>query len=390
MMAIYPVKKDGKAIRGKYRIKVWHLGHPTSEIVNGTRKQAEQREVELRAELRARDPIAYRTAPTFSDFSTSDYKTHARQTLAPQTWTNRRYQLRDLDRHFGPLALDAITTADVYAYQTAKLDSGVGPVKINDDLKVLRRVLAYAVEVGAIASIPKWRRLKEPKTKGRAVPWSVDEVARLYASLKLEALGQLPDADDRPERKQARHAVPTDRPSLVPMVALMLNTGMRKGEVIALEWSAIDLESGLIRIWPNAEWRPKSNEPREVPIGAAVRPWLAVPASQRPSARYVFPSSRRDKVSGELQRFARWPQRRFDAAREHAGLVGGPHTCRHTYASHFLQAQPDLFLLSKVLGHTHARVTQLYAHLMPGHLARARDAVSLPVPMGLVGLEENN
>jgi hypothetical protein len=38
---------------------------------------------------------------------------------------------------------------------------------------------------------------------------------------------------------------------------------------------------------------------------------------------------------------------------------------------------PDLFLLAHVLGHSHQRVTELYAHLLPDHLARARNAVNL-------------
>ncbi len=50
---------------------------------------------------------------------------------------------------------------------------------------------------------------------------------------------------------------------------------------------------------------------------------------------------------------------------------------RHTFASHFLQKVPDLFLLAQVLGHSHQRLTELYAHLLPDHLARARNAVNL-------------
>jgi len=51
---------------------------------------------------------------------------------------------------------------------------------------------------------------------------------------------------------------------------------------------------------------------------------------------------------------------------------------RHTYASHFLSAVPDLFELARVLGHTHVRITELYTHLLPGHLERSRNAVTLP------------
>jgi len=57
-------------------------------------------------------------------------------------------------------------------------------------------------------------------------------------------------------------------------------------------------------------------------------------------------------------------------------IVGGPHRCRHTFASHFLQEKPDLFALGRVLGHTHTRVTELYSHLLADHLAGTRNGVT--------------
>ncbi len=56
-------------------------------------------------------------------------------------------------------------------------------------------------------------------------------------------------------------------------------------------------------------------------------------------------------------------------------ITGGPHKCRHTYASFFLQNRPDLFALGRVLGHSSARVTELYSHLLPDHLADVRAAI---------------
>ena len=38
----------------------------------------------------------------------------------------------------------------------------------------------------------------------------------------------------------------------------------------------------------------------------------------------------------------------------------------------------NLFLLAEVLGHSSTKTTKIYAHLMPAHLARARDAVCIP------------
>jgi integrase len=120
----------------------------------------------------------------------------------------------------------------------------------------------------------------------------------------------------------------------------------------------------MVRITPTEEWQSKNGRPREIPMSDELH---AVLTSVPRSSSYVF-----NTRAGE--RYAFWPKRRFDRARTAAGLHGGPHTLRHTYASHFLKAVPDLFLLARVLGHSDTRVTALL-HLLPEHLARARNAV---------------
>jgi integrase len=104
----------------------------------------------------------------------------------------------------------------------------------------------------------------------------------------------------------------------------------------------------------------------EVPIPDAILPYLTGP---RLSDEWVFPSS-------EKTRYAYWPALQFDRARDAAELKGGAHKLRHTYASHFLQKNPNLFLLGRVMGHSHSRVTELYAHLVQGYLDAARNVVT--------------
>ena len=64
------------------------------------------------------------------------------------------------------------------------------------------------------------------------------------------------------------------------------------------------------------------------------------------------------------------------------GLTGGPYTLRHTFASNFLQRQPDMFLLAKLMGHDHTRVTEMYSHLLPDHLEAARNVVNFAPGIG--------
>ena len=86
-------------------------------------------------------------------------------------------------------------------------------------------------------------------------------------------------------------------------------------------------------------------------------------------------------------KYAYWPQRKFDRARKAAGLIGGPHTLRHTYATHLVLKTRDLFLVGRILGHTHTRVTELYADLLPDHLDIARDAIDFAPDVAAAEME---
>jgi Phage integrase family len=119
--------------------------------------------------------------------------------------------------------------------------------------------------------------------------------------------------------------------------------------------------------------RPKSGRAREIPISDALLPWLHL----RRRSAYVVPDLPRKGKGG---RYASWPSLAFDRAVEGAKLDGTPHTLRHTFAAHFLASVPDLTLLAEILGHSDTAVTKLYKHLLPDHLARARNAVQVCAP----------
>lgn len=341
----------------RYEVRLYRRGIPKAWIVHGTRRQAESFETARRLELEAIGPTEYRTAPGFSEFCLGRYRVYAEARLKSGTWRNRQYQIATLVEFFGQKPLDRITSADVERFQHERLLT-VGAVKVNDDTKVLRAILRYAVEQGVPARVPTFRALPERKTSGRVKVWTATEVNKLYAAIQARC------------------------PRLLGMVVVMLNTGLRAGEVLALEWTAVDLDRGLLLIYPNEDWQPKNGEPREVPIGRAALPWLS---GERASKRWVFPASRRAPGAKAIARYVVWPQKSFARALTLAGIGGSPHVCRHTFASHFLAAQPDLFLLAKVMGHSHTRVTALYAHLLPDHLERARNAVHFPAPLGVLG-----
>jgi len=352
-MPIYPRVRNGKRERNVYRVRVSANGKNHEKTFRGTKKEAVAFEARWQLELEAKGHADSRVAPTFLNFCVGSYKIHAENHLKAGTWAIRQHQIKRLVQHFGLLQLTKIGPREVEKYHRARLSDGVRPVTINDEVKVLRAILSYARSIDVPAANPKLKRLPERATRGRVMVWSESEVETLYMAMAAKA------------------------PELLPITVALINTGMRKGEALALEWTSIDFRRELIEIYPSEYWSPKNGKPREVPIGSALMPWLERDKEKRKSKRWVFPSS-----TGE--RYAAWPTKKWDRARDAAGVGGSPHICRHTFASHFLANVPDLFLLAAVLGHSHSRVTELYSHLLPDHLERARNAVVLPTPLNLV------
>ena len=66
------------------------------------------------------------------------------------------------------------------------------------------------------------------------------------------------------------------------------------------------------------------------------------------------------------------------------------HVLRHTFASHFVMAGGDLFVLQRLLGHASPQMTQRYAHLAPSYLAAsvAKMSFARPAPAGISDLTE--
>jgi integrase len=324
-------------------VTVWSRGKQHEMIVEGTLQQARLEEAHLRIEVGAGRQTSPLTAPRFCDFSTEEYGPHARTHLGGNTWRKvRRYQVATLVEFFGPHRLDEISTKLVDEYKAVRLRA-VSATSVNNELRVLKTMLRWAKEDRSlpVASL-RIRRIPVDHAPRPAV-WSEDDLRRLYRTLmRLD-------------------------PELEPLVTFLLNTGCRKGESIAAEWSWIDAPRRLLCIPVTAQWRPKSRRPREVPLGDRV--WRMLSVLPRRSA-WLFP---RDDGG----RYERFPNNRFLRVARRAKLRGSPHTCRHTYASHFLAAMPDLRELAAILGHSETRTTEIYSHLLPGHLERARNAVNL-------------
>jgi integrase len=150
---------------------------------------------------------------------------------------------------------------------------------------------------------------------------------------------------------------------LKPMVLLSLNTGLRRGELFALQWENISLSKSTLTVEGGTA---KSGKTRHTPLNQEA---LAVLKKWRPSMDakgLVFPSSK----AGESQ---------FDNVRKaFKGLLDTAkitafrwHDMRHDFASKLVMASVDLNTVRELLGHASLNMTLRYAHLAPEHKKEA-------------------
>lgn len=146
------------------------------------------------------------------------------------------------------------------------------------------------------------------------------------------------------------------------VVLLGAQAGLRRGEMAALKWADVDFKNKQLYIAPN-----KTEKHRYVPISASLEVALqAVPRlNKNPYVVHVGDETLRNSSYYITAAFAKktraLPFRCF------------LHKLRHTFASHLVQAGVDLYRVSKLLGHSSIKMTEIYAHLAPADLV---DAVS--------------
>ena len=161
-----------------------------------------------------------------------------------------------------------------------------------------------------------------------------------------------------------------DRRGLLPMFYLELVTGLRKGELLSLQWSDLDETNCTISVSKQASWdtehqlilsRPKTgNSIREVSIPQDAVELLKQEHAKHPDNPWMFPSSRTGEMYHPDSVVNLHKKILKDAGLEHIRF----HDLRHTFATLALQNGVDVKTVSSMLGHYDAGFTlRTYTHV---------------------------
>jgi integrase/recombinase XerC len=308
--------------------------------------------------LQARGGFA--TVPIVSDATAEAveaFARHLRSERGRSEHTTRAYLgdvrslLGFLEEQCGVSELADVTLRDLRSWLAHLADSGSARATIARRSAAARTFLGWATRTGRIPTDPSVR-LAAPKRQ-RHLP-GVLKQAEASALLDMAAVA----ADD----EDPMHL--RDRAAL----ELLYASGIRVGELAALDVDDLDLAGGVVRVMG------KGAKERTVPFGGPARDaldrWLrhGRPQVVTPqSGPAVFLGRRGRRVDPRQVRTA---VHRLMAHVPDAPDIG-PHGLRHSTATHLLEGGADLRLVQEMLGHASLATTQIYTHVSVDRLKQS-------------------
>jgi integrase/recombinase XerD len=151
------------------------------------------------------------------------------------------------------------------------------------------------------------------------------------------------------------------------VLMVLYSTGLRRTEASLIKVCDVDSQRMVIHIRQG-----KGSRDRDVPLTPKLLEALREYYRWKKPKVYLFPSTSGHRgVEEPISDHTIWNI--VDAAAKRAGLRKriGPHTLRHSFATHLLEAGTDLRTIQLLLGHAHLADTTVYLHLSQRHLHAA-------------------
>ncbi len=282
--------------------------------------------------MEGKNPVKNIPNYTFRELANEYHKFAQRQ---KSYLKSKVYLINQLTQIFGNLPLKRFTPMLIEQYQTEKLQLGKKPATVNRLLATISHMFTKSIE---------WEMLSEGILK------------------KIRNVKFLPENNKRLRylsTEECSFLINACSSHLRPIVITALNTGMRKEEILSLEWEKhIDLNNDFILLD-----KTKNGERREIQINKTLRDALQ-DIVIKINSPCVF-------TDGKGRRF-KDIQKSFKTACQKAGIRDFHfHDLRHCFASHLVMAGVDLVTVKNLLGHKSLDMTLRYAHLAPSHTVKA-------------------
>jgi len=311
------------------------------------------------------------TVPTFAGYIDAWWALLTTR-LGPRTVAHETQLVQGpLRRFFGPFRLDRINSALVNDFAAKLAKDGYAPPTRNRILSVLRKLLRDAVAREVLATYPLRERLPRAKEVALQLELSPEERAKFLATFDDEGhFTQLVVSEASKGRvvECSRFRAPRNFGGGLteggaagyfarfrrakPLFVVALETGLRRGDLLALRWGAVHLAEGWIELVTR-----KTATPVTIPLTMACRAGL-LECRQRPLvSEFVFVTDTGQPYSViTVQRYFALAKRLARITRRFRF-----HDLRHSFASTWASAGVSLNLIANALGHASSRMAERYA-----------------------------
>ncbi len=297
------------------------------------------------------------------------YSLYARTIYAAKTAELYTQQLVIILRYMGNIEIESITPNDLNRLM-GYLKNDYVPFRLHQTGEKLSEP-AYANYWKAIRSFFKWANLNldlkrpdnqlvRPKYKLKEVKaFSPDELKRII--YHAEWSKEVTKEGVRPYRAHRSTGIRD-----VALLKLMLDTGLRLGEVSRIRVEDVDLETGQILVRPFGSG--VKSKPRMVYLGVSSRKslWLYIAKSEKKLPNDNLFGLTTKRIREIIYSIGK------AAGVEHCH----PHRFRHTFAIEFLRNQKDPYALQRLLGHSSMEMTRHYLDIVEEDIRRVSGTAS--------------
>lgn len=318
-----------------------------------TQKEAKKAERELLLSVEENGFTDHSSKPTFkevSDLWLESYET----TVKPTTYQNTKNYLNAIiEHHFKDIRIESVSVAMM---QKIVIDLSKKYVAYLSQLSIINRVFKYAVHLDIIQTNPVDRiiRPKQQKSRKEKIALTKEELKQFLTLAKKDA-----------------------RPVLYTAWHTLAYTGLRRGELLGLEWSDIDFENKTISINKTLvtvngslyTQSPKTKRStRTISLDDAtiqvLKNWKLEQKKQ------FFKNGVKSKdivitnIKGSYLDFAYFREELKKFLSTHNLKRFSVHSLRHTHASLLFEAGIEPKTISDRLGHSNIQTTlNMYTHL---------------------------
>jgi integrase len=326
----------------------WHFdfqikGVRYREAIPKARNKWQAEQAEVQARLRVYEGTYGKQLGTqlFEDFVGNPDAEHDRfdegtylewAKINKKSWRHDRFRARALLVAFKGKTLAEVSPLAIEKYKRDSLNSKTirgtdrSATSVNRELELLSRIFSLAFDIGIVETNPcaRVRKLRIDNQRSRYL--SADEESRLLAQLTGK------------------------RSHLKPFVSVALGTGMRRGELSALQWKRVDFTRGVILVT-----QTKTAKDRIVPMSSEVRAELLALRSKSRSD-YVFAGKKPGRPLVEIKRS-------FSGACNDADLTDFRfHDLRHTFATRLGDNGCNVTTIAALMGHSNIQMSARYTH----------------------------